>query len=115
MANNEALFSAFLSSGYRLPISIPAIQAACAPDGHAELGAISHLPADAELTFCGGGFNENTVKVRFGEQFYFIFLEDITAAKAITPAQAPDQVIDNAHRKPSQRQPTKHFAASHVA
>ena len=96
MANNEALFSALSGLTYRLPTTVAAIQASFARDGHAELGAISHLPADAELTFCGQGFNETTCKVRCEGQSYFVFLQDIAPADPAISGAIP--------RKAGQRQ-----------
>jgi hypothetical protein len=107
MANNEALFSALSGLIYRLPTTVAAIQASFARDGRAELGAISHLPEGAELTFCGEGFNETTCKVRWEGQSYFVFLQDIAPAEPAVSGDIP--------RKPGQRQGLKRLAAAHVA
>lgn len=107
MANDEALFSALSGLTYRLPTTIAAIQASFARDGRAELGAISHLPAGAELTFCGEGFNETTCKVRWEGQSYFVFLQDIA------PAQPP--ISGDIPRKPGQSHRLKRLTAAHVA
>src|ERR1700719_2101332 len=107
MANNQALFSAFCGLTYRLSTTIAAIQASFARDGHAELAAISYLPAGAELTFCGDGFNETTCKVRCEGQSYFVFLQDIAPAEPAVSGDIP--------RKPGQRQGLKRLAAAHVA
>ncbi len=107
MANNEALFSALSGLTYRLSTSIAAIQVSFARDGRPELGAISHLPAGADLTFCGEGFNETTCKVRWEGQSYFVFLQDIAPAQ---PAASND-----IRRKPGQSQRFKRLTAAHVA
>jgi hypothetical protein len=46
-------------------------------DGHMRMGLISQLPQGAELQICGEGFNERTIKVRWGERLYFVFVQDI--------------------------------------
>jgi hypothetical protein len=107
MANNEALFSALSGLTYRLSTTVAAIQASFARDGRAELGAISHLPADAELTFCGEGFNETTCRVRWEGQSYFVFLQDIAPEEPALSSEIP--------RKPGQSQRLKRLAAAHVA
>jgi hypothetical protein len=110
MADNEALFSALFGSMYRLPKTIPAIQTSFAQDGRAELGAISHLPEAAELTFCGEGFNDSTLKVRWEGQLYFVFLEDLAPAEP-----GISDLVNGRPRKPNQSQPLRQLAASHVA
>lgn len=107
MANNEALFSALSGLTYRLSTTVAAIQASFARDGRPELEAISHLPAGAELTFCGEGFNETTCKVRCEGQSYFVFLQDIAPGE---PAVSGDM-----RRKPGQSQRLKRLTAAHVA
>lgn len=46
-------------------------------DGHTRMGLIAQLPQGAQLEICGEGFNERTVKVRWKNQFYFVFLQDV--------------------------------------
>jgi hypothetical protein len=43
----------------------------------AKLGMITQLPAGAVLHVCGPGFNERTLKVRWAEGMYFVFLQDV--------------------------------------
>jgi hypothetical protein len=114
MANNEALFSAVFTPTYRLPSMVAAIQASCARDGEPELGAISHLPEGAELEFCGDGFNESTLKVRWEGQFYFVFLQDIAI---VDPALEPSisDLPNETPRKPVEAQRAKRYKASQVA
>jgi hypothetical protein len=113
MAINEALFSAVFTPTYRLPNAAAAIQASCTRDGAPELGTISHLPEGAELEFCGDGFNENTVKVRWEGQSYFVFLQDITPLETGLDPGTSDPLNGNV-RKPMKTQP-KRLSASHVA
>jgi hypothetical protein len=113
MAIDEALFSAPFAPSFRLPNSIAAIPASCARAGRPELGAISHLPEGAELTFCGEGFNETTLKVRWEGQFYFIFVQDITPAQALLEPDVSD--LNRTPRKPSQTQLLQQRTASQVA
>ncbi len=110
MANQEALFSAALPPSYRLPHEIAAIQALRAQDGRTELAAISHLPAGAELTFCGDGFNETTVKVSFEGQFFFVFVQDVLSAQQLDSSDT-----SNIPRKTSNSQRRRSLTASHVA
>jgi hypothetical protein len=42
-----------------------------------KLGMITQLPAGAILQACGPGFNERTIKVRWAEGMYFVFLQDV--------------------------------------
>ncbi|MBV9267340.1 MAG: hypothetical protein JO061_14305 [Acidobacteriaceae bacterium] len=67
---------------YLLSKNIAAIQVLPA-DGSAEprLGMITQLPRGAELRFCGEGFNGRTVKVRWGDGYYFVFLQDLEEPK----------------------------------
>jgi hypothetical protein len=113
MAINEALFSAVFTPTYRLPSTVAAIQAACTRNGAPELGAISHLPEGAELEFCGEGFNESTLKVRWEGQSYFVFLQDIAIVDA---ALEPDisHLLNGTPRKPVKTQ-LKRLSASQVA
>lgn len=99
MANEQILPARGFVSSYRLPKTIPAIQVFCVDEGTPELGAISHLPEGAELTFCGTGFNEATIKARYGDQFYFVFLEDLPTTR----------------RKPSNTQAGKALTAARTA
>ena len=44
----------------------------------ARLGELKILPAGATVEVCGAGYNERTVKVRCGGEFYFVFQGDLT-------------------------------------
>ena len=113
MENNEALFSAFFAPTYRLPNSIVAIPASYVSTGAPELGAISHLPDGAELTFCGEGFNEATLKVRWEGQSYFVFVQDIAPADSALEPGISD--LNGTPRKPSKIQLGQQLSASQVA
>ncbi|MBV9304069.1 MAG: hypothetical protein JOY62_11570 [Acidobacteriaceae bacterium] len=89
MYKQNAPRSASFNSHYRLIDDIPAIQACYGADGRVDLGAITHLPQGAELAFCGDGFNENTLKVYWEGQFYFVFYNDIKPRAADRPARKP--------------------------
>jgi hypothetical protein len=41
------------------------------------MGALSQIALTDDLTACGDGFNESTVKVRIGQSFYFVFRVDL--------------------------------------
>jgi hypothetical protein len=63
---------------YSLSKNIAGIQVLPAADaGEPRLGMITQLPQGAELEVCGEGFNERTVRVRWAEGFYFVFLQDL--------------------------------------
>jgi hypothetical protein len=63
---------------YCLSKNIAGIQVLPAADaGEPRLGMITQLPQGAELELCGEGFNERTVRVRWAEGFYFVFLQDL--------------------------------------
>ena len=72
---------------YSLSKSIAAIQV-LPGDGveQPRLGMITQLPSGAELQPCGEGFNERTVRVKWGEGYYFVFLQDLDIAKACAAA-----------------------------
>ena len=67
---------------YTLMKNIAAIQVLPADSGDGpRLGMITQLPSGAELTVCGEGFNERTVRVRWAEGYYFVFLQDLESPK----------------------------------
>ena len=115
MAHKEALFDAVFASSYRLPNPIPAIQIFNVHDGAPELGAISHLPEGAELTFCGDGFNEATVKARCEGQFYYVFLEDFASSSVSAQVDASANVSTLPRRQPGKHRAAKALTAYHVA
>jgi hypothetical protein len=70
---------------YCLSKNIAAIQVLPADGpGEPRLGMITQLPEGAELELCGEGFNERTVRVRWAEGFYFVFLQDLDVARTMS-------------------------------
>lgn len=80
--NSKALFipepSTSLEESCTLATKIAAIQL-IPTSGGARLGTISQLLPGTRLNVCGDGFNEQTVKVRCEDGFYFVFWQDIGA------------------------------------
>lgn len=70
-----------------LPKQISAIQMVSANDAHGKLGLITQLPRGAMIDVCGDGFNERTAKIRYGQGYFFVFLQDL---------QEPDYFIATA-------------------
>lgn len=56
--------------------------------GHTHLGLIAQLPSGARLEVCGQGFNERTLKVRWEDRFYFVFVQDVEAKPRAMKASA---------------------------
>lgn len=57
--------------------SICAIPIVHLEQGRTQMGALSQIALTDDLTACGDGFNESTVKVRIGQSFYFVFRVDL--------------------------------------
>jgi hypothetical protein len=71
-----------LERAYTLPKSVSAIQILPTEDGErTRLGLITQLPEGAEIEIGGPGFSDRTVSVRCSGASYFVFLEDLEAAK----------------------------------
>ena len=62
---------------YTLCKRIAAIRLARVDGRRGKLGEIVQLPPGTRLDYCGDGYNERTVKVHYGGEFYFIFLQDL--------------------------------------
>lgn len=60
-----------------LPKQISAIQMLPAEKAHGKLGLITQLPRGAMVDICGDGFNERTAKIRYGQGYFFVFLQDL--------------------------------------
>jgi hypothetical protein len=56
---------------------IAAVQLVRKENGTAALGPLSQLGPGIAVECCGNGYNERTVQVRAGNQFYFVFIEDL--------------------------------------
>ena len=61
---------------------ISAIQLVPAEEGSARLGLLSQLGPGIIVEICGSGFDERTVKVRSSDQYYFVFLQDLSSQAA---------------------------------
>jgi len=46
----------------------------------ARLGPLVSLKEGQEIQLCGDGYNDRTLKVRLGEQFFFVFRRDLEMA-----------------------------------
>ena len=72
----------FREQAYTLPRSVSAIQILPTEDGErTRLGLITQLPEGAEIEIGGPGFSDRTVRVRCGGASYFVFLDDLEAAR----------------------------------
>jgi hypothetical protein len=69
----------YSEENYTLSKLIAAIQLVPTGGGTARLGVISQLLPGVQFRLCGKGFNEQTVKVRCQNGFYFVFSQDIAA------------------------------------
>ena len=65
------------NSLYSLPKEIAAITAMADDESLRGLSSISTLPMGAKLELIGGGFNNRTVRVRWNEQMYFVYCQDL--------------------------------------
>jgi hypothetical protein len=68
--------------------TIAAVNICKGDDGSARMGLIAQLPKGADLEICGEGFNERTLKVRWENQLYFVFSQDIVPPKPAHAASA---------------------------
>lgn len=69
--------SAFPDLSYTLSTDIPAIQIVPIGAGLTNLGPVLKLPRGARIEACGAGFDDRTLKVRYADFLYFVFLEDL--------------------------------------
>ena len=78
--NSDAFFIPEEREGERvitLARSIIAIQLIKEEDGTAKLGLLAQLGPGTKVCYCGGGFNDRTVKVRADGGCYFVFSQDL--------------------------------------
>lgn len=54
-----------------------AVQLETRANGAQKLGLICQLPPGAHVELCGDGYSDRTVKVRYKDNFYFVFRNDI--------------------------------------
>lgn len=66
---------------FTLSDDVSAIELVRIENGKARLGPVLKIPQGAEIHFCGEGFNNQTLKVRWENQFFFVFLEDLKAQR----------------------------------
>ena len=69
-----------LNTLYTLTNAITAFRTS--PDDHENDsgGPICELPEGVEVEVCGGGFNQRTVKIRYGDCYYHVFWHDLASA-----------------------------------
>lgn len=67
---------------YNLSKSITAIRALPPRSHGTRMGGILKLPKGAHLQIWAKGFNERTVKVKWKDSFYFVFLQDLESGLA---------------------------------
>jgi|SRR6185437_3229322 len=82
MRNTNTLSRDFISAGQRclLADDIAAIEE-IASRGEPGLSPMSRIPEGAEIEYCGAGFNDQTLKIRWRGKFYFVFREDLSAQR----------------------------------
>jgi hypothetical protein len=64
----------FFTTLMRPIAAIPLTESA---EGVSSRGAVRQLPVGAKLFLAGNGFTDETVKVIWDQQFYFVFAEDL--------------------------------------
>ena len=65
---------------FRTQRSISAIEIENHETGQVLVGALSEIPAGAQIELCGPGFNYRTVKAKYNESVYFVYMQDIPEA-----------------------------------
>lgn len=54
-----------------------ALQLETLANGTPRLGLMCQFPSGTQVELCGDGYSERTVKVRYKDNFYFVFRNDI--------------------------------------
>ncbi|HTF62965.1 MAG TPA: hypothetical protein VK638_09665 [Edaphobacter sp.] len=82
-----------LNTVYTLTDAITAFRTS--PDEHDSdgCGPICELPEGTDLKVCGGGFSKRTVKVRFGDCYYYVFWRDLASAVIGDQTAALDEQV----------------------
>ena len=62
-----------------LPKNIVAMSVESPESGRPQHSSLTQIPAGTQVTILGEGFNDRTVRVRYRDGSYFIFLRDIEA------------------------------------
>jgi hypothetical protein len=60
---------------------VPAVRIVATADGASELGGFAHIEADSLLSLCGEGYNDQTVKVRLENEYFYVFRADLLSAR----------------------------------
>ena len=69
---------AFNERIFVLPKIVSAIQILPSDEsGSSRLGLLTQLPEGAEIEIGGPGFNDATLRVRCGNSFYYVFLDEL--------------------------------------
>lgn len=66
---------------FLLPDNIAAMEVIPSTAGELGLGPVLRIPEGAEIEYCGEGFNEHTVKVRWHGKPYFVYREDLPSQR----------------------------------
>lgn len=61
----------------KCPGRVSAVRLIPKPEGDMKLGGLIQIEAGTLLEICGEGYNERTVKVRAGKEFFCVFRQDI--------------------------------------
>jgi hypothetical protein len=77
--NRTAFFIPENCGGQAVTLSryVSAIQLVRKDDGTVKLGLLAQLSPGTQITICGEGFNDRTVKVHTQGHYYFVFAQDL--------------------------------------
>ncbi len=75
--NTLCSFDILAEQRYSLPDDISAIEVIPSPGAEVYLGPILRIPEGAEVEYCGAGFDDHTLNVRWRGKCYFVFREDL--------------------------------------
>lgn len=73
---------------YTLSNDISAMQILQFDEKDMRLSPVSRLPRGAQIEACGNGFDEQTLKVCFEGQFYFVFVQDLETQRKAAAAMS---------------------------
>lgn len=79
---------AVLNRVYTLSHDISAMQVLPFNENGARLSPVSRLPRGARIEACGDGFDDQTLKVSYEGQYYFVFLLDLELQRKAAAATA---------------------------
>jgi hypothetical protein len=72
----------FTSRQVRASRRVPAVRLTAAGEGASEHGGFAHIEAGSVLSLCGAGYDEQTIKVRLNDEYYYVFRADLLLARA---------------------------------